>query len=1034
MFRHLRRQAPGLVRALAGSCLCLLLSAMAGQAQAAVYCVATASGLSNAMTSANNGDEGSVQDIRVRPGTYSLPAGLKFDPAGNKDNKDFSLTGGWNSDCSSRTINPAATVLDGGGDALFMFWGDHQRIVVEGLRFTNFNTVGIGETSCQPYHICSDTQAIRVRFNEFRSGRSVWVSTYDAQFLNVSNNLIANISNAPNAPHIKISYANNESPPIIAFNTFANIQCTASDQFAVELATARTATVHHNIFHSNGCGSDVNIEDFFNTSFTLRNNLYGTRSGMAPVASSGNVISSNPGFLNAAAGDYRLKESVPASAAINAGLSPAQMVQFGLAGTIPSQDLDGPAGVRLTGTRYDIGAYESTVNDASVLVVTSSNDSGAGSLRAALESANASPGLQKIHFNIPGICPRLVSLQSPLPDIVDSVEIDGFTQPGSAPNTKEIGTDAELCLVVLSQSSTLSHALRVPDAAPANTSLALKGVALAGATGFNGNFTVALSLRGGRDHLIQGNAFAGTGPGAIGPLGTLVNGIVVRGVTQNALIGGSAPEHRNSFGAMTNSAIVLNDAGSSGHLIQNNYIGLSASGLAASPNGLNGISASNSPDVRIEDNTIAASSNGIFISGATALGYQIRRNRIGTSANGIPGSTFRNGTGITISNGSGLHDIGGYSAQSNLIVNSEGAGVRLTGSAGSGTSIRPNRIFGNGLVHNNAQGIDLGDLGPLPNDPGDPDQGPNGLQNWPQILYAWPNADGTWQVAGELHAQPGTYLIDLYRSPDCPQGRGQMDQRISLFAVTVNSAAAPTPFEEKVPSNGAGWLTATATRGSTGDTSEVSACYREKWPVTLGVGSSQPTVVFGHHYTVNVLASSAGGIPTGLVTIADQNTGAWCNATLNASGIASCQLLAVQLGQRTLSASLPGDDTFFQGLGSGSVTVVPAATTTSIAATLPATPKAGQPYSVQVEVRAGPGNQYLPDGSVTISDGAGASCQVAVLVDGNGSCQLNSTTAGMHTLAASYQGTPGFLASEGELALEIQQADTALELFGNGFE
>ena len=37
----------------------------------------------------------------------------KIAPAGDKDGKNFSLTGGWNGDCSARTINSSATVLNG---------------------------------------------------------------------------------------------------------------------------------------------------------------------------------------------------------------------------------------------------------------------------------------------------------------------------------------------------------------------------------------------------------------------------------------------------------------------------------------------------------------------------------------------------------------------------------------------------------------------------------------------------------------------------------------------------------------------------------------------------------------------------------------------------------------------------------------------------------------------------------------------------------------------------------------------------------
>lgn len=76
----------------------------------------------------------------------------------------------------------------------------------------------------------------------------------------------------------------------------------------------------------------------------------------------------------------------------------------------------------------------------SVFEVTTVSDSGAGSLREAIDSANASPGHDLIAFNIPegscsaaGVC--MIPVLSDLPVITDAVTIDGTTQPryGSAP-------------------------------------------------------------------------------------------------------------------------------------------------------------------------------------------------------------------------------------------------------------------------------------------------------------------------------------------------------------------------------------------------------------------------------------------------------------------------------------------------------------------------------------------------------------------------------------------------------------------------
>ena len=69
------------------------------------------------------------------------------------------------------------------------------------------------------------------------------------------------------------------------------------------------------------------------------------------------------------------------------------------------------------------------------LLVTNTNDSGAGSLRQAIIDANATPGAQTINFNIPGAgpgSPAVINLVSALPAIADPVAIDGGSQPGYA--------------------------------------------------------------------------------------------------------------------------------------------------------------------------------------------------------------------------------------------------------------------------------------------------------------------------------------------------------------------------------------------------------------------------------------------------------------------------------------------------------------------------------------------------------------------------------------------------------------------------
>src|SRR5262245_40253933 len=80
-------------------------------------------------------------------------------------------------------------------------------------------------------------------------------------------------------------------------------------------------------------------------------------------------------------------------------------------------------------------------------VVTSLADSGADSLRAAIEAANALPDADTISFAIPPESFEgfpTITLASQLPTIIHPVEINGYTQSGASGNTLAVGTNASL--------------------------------------------------------------------------------------------------------------------------------------------------------------------------------------------------------------------------------------------------------------------------------------------------------------------------------------------------------------------------------------------------------------------------------------------------------------------------------------------------------------------------------------------------------------------------------------------------------------
>jgi hypothetical protein len=82
------------------------------------------------------------------------------------------------------------------------------------------------------------------------------------------------------------------------------------------------------------------------------------------------------------------------------------------------------------------------------LVVTNTADSGAGSLRDAINQANCLGGPLTITFNIPGTGVQVIKPLSALPTILTPVTIDGYSQPGSSPNTLVNGDNAVVLIQI----------------------------------------------------------------------------------------------------------------------------------------------------------------------------------------------------------------------------------------------------------------------------------------------------------------------------------------------------------------------------------------------------------------------------------------------------------------------------------------------------------------------------------------------------------------------------------------------------------
>ena len=230
-----------------------------------------------------------------------------------------------------------------------------------------------------------------------------------------------------------------------------------------------------------------------------------------------------------------------------------------------------------------------------------------------------------------------------------------------------------------------------------------------------------------------------------------------------------------------------------GNRIVGNFIGTDPSGTSAEGNveGVHFSAADGStvggskPAAR---NIISGNDNfGVWLEGGPS-DNTIRGNLIGTDRNGNP-----------LGNG--------------------GDGVILSSSEDG------NRILSNSIFSNGGLGINLGpDLDVNPNDPLDTDTGPNGLQNYPDLTSAT-RMSGKTTIKGLFNSTPETdFTLQFFSSPDADpadfdEGKTFLGEKLVTTNENSDRPFTFVPTRTVVPEHK---ITATATRDSTGDTSEFS--------------------------------------------------------------------------------------------------------------------------------------------------------------------------------------------------------------------
>lgn len=284
---------------------------------------------------------------------------------------------------------------------------------------------------------------------------------------------------------------------------------------------------------------------------------------------------------------------------------------------------------------------------ALAVVVTNTNDSGAGSLRQAILDVNAGSGFIPITFSI-GSGAQVITPLTPLPVITKPVRIDARTQPGYA----------GVPLITIDGSASGGTGL---EFAPGLTDSEVWALAIRGfATGLLARSPV----------LIYDSYFGRVNGGDGNGVGIAFTGNYFHSTVSGSVISGNTGDGITIATGIDPTQPVI--------LIIESKIGTDPSGSTALPNGGHGI-AITSGRVSVSESVISGNvRSGIHVEGLTANGLlSIANNVIGTNAAG---------TAALPNQESGIHleriASGSYGLLWNVISGNAGAGVRIIDSSG----------------------------------------------------------------------------------------------------------------------------------------------------------------------------------------------------------------------------------------------------------------------------------------------------------------------------------------------------------------
>ena len=238
---------------------------------------------------------------------------------------------------------------------------------------------------------------------------------------------------------------------------------------------------------------------------------------------------------------------------------------------------------------------------------------------------------ENIFFNIAGDGVHTISPASELPAITDTVTIDGYTQPGSSPNSLPTGTNA-----VLNIQLNGTNAGEFEDGLDIDApNSVVKGLVI---NRFD-SFGVRV-LDDDSGSTIEGN-FIGTNPSGTLDRGNHIGGVSLFFESANNTVGGKTPAARNLISGNDGRGVEI--FVSTGNEVMGNLIGTTREGVGSLRNSDEGVNLFGSSDNTIGDGTTEGT-NTIAFNGLD--GVQVRTSTSGEGTGNSVSATRSSRTGI----------------------------------------------------------------------------------------------------------------------------------------------------------------------------------------------------------------------------------------------------------------------------------------------------------------------------------------------------------------------------------------------------